>query len=248
MELTGKTAVVTGAAVRVGRAIALRLARDGADLLIHYHTHEAEAATLADEIRAMGRQARTVRADLAEPDAADRLLDAADAMADPVALVNNASIYAPGTPDELGPQQMARLWQVNVVAPTLLAERFAARMASANGPEGSAGRGSIVNILDAQARRPWPRYLAYCMSKGALWTATTGLARALAPAVRVNGVAPGIVLWNEQDGDDLRGRLIEQVPLKSLGRPQDVAAAVSFLCTARYITGQVLHVDGGRVM
>ncbi|MCG3181029.1 MAG: Dihydromonapterin reductase [Phycisphaerae bacterium] len=106
----------------------------------------------------------------------------------------------------------------------------------------------MVNVLDVQARRPWPRYLAYCMSKAALESTTRGQARRFAPQVRFNGVAPGIVLWNDADGAELRERLLSAVPMGRFGQPTDVAAAVRMLLENDYITGQVLNVDGGRSM
>ena len=244
MDIAGKVALVTGAAIRVGRETATELARAGADLLIHYRTSAAEAEQLAETIREMGRRAVTVRADFAQPaDACDRLLRAID---DQFAgrcdiLVNNASAYVAGTPNSLAADQWVNLFTVNVTAPTMLAERIGKRMVDAGGKE---GRGAIVNMLDLQARRPWPRHLGGGMAAGAMWTATIGLARKFAPAVRVNGVAPGGVLWNPADGEELRQRIIEQTPLRRLGSPRDVAKAVRFLVESDYITGQVLSVNG----
>jgi pteridine reductase len=244
MDIAGKVALVTGAAIRVGRETATELARAGADLVIHYRTSAAEAEQLAEAIRAMGRRVATVQADFAKPaDACDRLLRAIDeAFAGRCdILVNNASAYVAGTPATLAADQWANLIAINVTAPTILAERIGKRMVDAGG-------GTIVNMLDLQARRPWPRHLGGGMAAGAMWTATIGLARKFAPTVRVNGVAPGAVLWNPADGEELRQRIIEQTPLRRLGTPRDVAKAVRFLVESDYITGQVLCVDGGRSM
>jgi pteridine reductase len=252
MDIAGKVALVTGAAIRVGRETATELARAGADLLVHYRTSAAEAEQLAETIRGMGRRAVTVQADFANPaEAADRLLRAIDEQFGGRCdiLVNNASAYVAGSPNSLAADQWAYLVTVNVTAPTMLAERIGKRMVDAGGKEGSReGGGAIVNMLDLQARRPWPRHLGGGMAAGAMWTATIGLARKLAPAVRVNGVAPGAVLWNPADGEELRQRIIEQTPLHRLGSPRDVAKAVRFLVESDYITGQVLCVDGGRSM
>lgn len=249
MELQDQVALVTGAAVRVGRAIAMELARAGCRVVVHYHTHQGEAEALSADLRAAGRRSEAVRADLAEPQAAcEALLAAADRLGTLRAVVNNASIYAPGGPGEMAPDALARLWRVNVEAPTLLGARAAERMAAAGPQPGGRGCGAVVNVLDVQARRPWPRYLAYCMSKAALESTTRGQARRFAPQVRFNGVAPGIVLWNDADGAELRERLLSAVPMGRFGQPTDVAAAVRMLLENDYITGQVLNVDGGRSM
>ena len=244
MDIAGKVALVTGGAIRVGRETAMELARARADLLIHYRTSATEAEQVAEAIRAMGRRAVTVQADFAQPaDACGALLRAIDesfaGRCD--ILVNNASAYMPGSPSSLAADQWAYLLTVNLTAPTMLAERIGQRMVDAGG-------GAIINMLDLQARRPWPRHLGRGMAAGAMWTATIGLARKFAPAVRVNGVAPGTVLWNPADGEELRQRIIEQTPLRRLGTPGDVAKAVRFLVESDYITGQVLCVDGGRSM
>lgn len=243
MDIAGKVALVTGSAVRVGRETALELARAGADLVIHYRRSQAQAEQVADAVRALGRRAATVQADFAQPgEACDRLIRAIDS---PFGrcdiLVNNASAYASGTPNTMSGSDWAELLAVNVTSPVMLAERLGPRMADAGG-------GAIVNMLDIQGRRPWARYLSSGIAAGALWTATIGLARGFAPAVRVNGVAPGTVLWNDRDDPALLQRVIERTPMKRIGQPADVAKAVRFLVENDYITGQVLCVDGGRSM
>lgn len=241
MDIAGKVALVTGAAVRVGRQTALELAHAGADLLIHYRNSESAAAELVEMIRATGRSATAVQADFTRPaEACDRLLAAVDAAFGRCdILVNNASAYTPGTPGDMPAGQWADLVATNITTPTALAWRLAERMAGRDG-------GVIVNMLSLQARQPWPRYLACGMTDGAMWTATVGLARKFAPLVRVNGVAPGTVLWNDQDNPALLERIISQTPLKRIGQPSDVAKAVRFLVENDYMTGQVLCVDGGR--
>ncbi len=257
MDLTDKLALVTGSAVRVGRAIALELARAGCHVVVHYRRSGQEAERTAEAIRALGRRALIVAADLAQPEqACAALLSAADRLGPLDVLVNNAAVYEPGTVGQLPPDQWARMMAINATAPTLLAERVAEAMTRPapnprdGGPRAFADApvGSIVNVLDIQASRPRADYLAYAQTKAALWSATLGLARRFAPSVRVNGVAPGTVLWGEQDGEDVRRRVIERIPLARVGRPEDVAASVRFLCENDYITGQVLRVDGGRSM
>jgi pteridine reductase len=241
MNLIDTVAIVTGAGRRVGRAIALELATAGCDVVVHFNRSGDVARETADAIREVGRRAAPVQADLDQPDAAcSALLHAATELGPLGVLVNNASIYQPGTPDSLPDADLQRMQRVNVIAPTMLVERSADALAT--------GRGCAINILDAQARRPWPRYLAYSTTKSALAAATRGLARKLAPAVRVNGVAPGTVAWNDQDDDADRDAILAQIPLGRFGDPDDVARAVRFLAQQSYITGQVINVDGGRFM
>jgi pteridine reductase len=134
---------------------------------------------------------------------------------------------------------MRRMWAVHVEAPLLLCRRFEKELRGR--------RGHVVNMLDAMVERPWPKYLAYCASKAALWNLTLSLARELAPQVTVNGIAPGVVEWPEDYPAAEREKYLRRVPLGRAGTPRDAAAAVVFLCSrGSYVTGQVLRLDGGR--
>jgi pteridine reductase len=134
---------------------------------------------------------------------------------------------------------MRRLWAIHVESPMLICHAFA--------PSLKAAGGCIVNMLDLQAERPIPGYLAYCASKAGLWNLTLGLARELAPEVRVNGIAPGVVEWPDDLPLQKRAQYLRRVPLGKAGTPADVAQAVLFLCSgAQYVTGQILRLDGGR--
>lgn len=240
MQLEGRLALVTGAARRVGRAIAVRLAQSGCRVALHYHCSEADARSAVDACRAVGPEAEAFEADLADRVAAEQLVRRAlDRFGRLDILVNNASVFGPMTIDAFDADEWERTLRVNLTAPMILthAARGALREA----------RGRVVNICDAATAHPWASHLAYMASKGALETLTRALARALAPDVNVTGVAPGIVAWPAEYDEPTRDRLTAQVPLRRAGSPEDVAGAVHFLLReGDYVTGSILAVDGGR--
>jgi pteridine reductase len=232
-------ALITGAARRVGRAVAVHLARAGHDIIIHYNRSEAPAREAAGEIEALGRRAHLVQGDLALPSEPQRIVAAALQAAGRLdALVNNASVFEPMALEEFDVESWHKTMHINLAAPILLIRHAAAALAAAGG--------CVVNFCDICTNRPWKNYLAYGPSKAGLDYVTKALARALAPDVRVNGVAPGIALFPESYSAELRGRLVDKVPLKRPGTPEDMARAVCFLVESRYITGQIINVDGGR--
>lgn len=232
-------ALVTGGAIRVGRAIALRLAEAGFDVAFTYLSSGGSADELAGQIRKIGRRALAISANLLEPQQAVEAIwskiDATFGRLD--VLVNNASLYEPDDPSDSS--QLRRLWTIHVESPLLLSRRFRPMLESAGG--------CIINMVDLQAERPIAGYLAYCASKAGLWNLTLGLARELAPRVRVNGIAPGVVDWEEDLPQEKRDQYLRRVPLARAGTPDDVARAVEFLVGgAQYVTGQILRIDGGR--
>jgi len=234
-------ALITGAARRVGRAIALRLAEAGFDVAFTYLNSEDLANNLIAELRKIGSHALAIRADLTDPQSAIPAITApfAAAFRRLDVLVNNASLYEADTdgPDALA--KARRLWAIHVESPLLLSRKCA--------PALKAAGGCIVNMLDILAERPMPGYLAYCASKAGLWNLTLGLARELAPEVRVNGIAPGVVEWPDDLPSQKRAEYLRRVPLGKAGTPADVAQAVLFFCTGgQYVTGQILRLDGGR--
>ncbi len=241
MDLKNKVALVTGAARRVGRAIALNLAQAGADIALHYHTSRNAAEELAALIRGAGSRCLLVAADLADPDAADRIVSQVLAGLGRLdILVNNAALFE-GRPLA---DSDAAFWQrtlgVNLLAPALLARAAAPHMRSAGG-------GRIVNFADILAERPPRQYAAYATSKAAIIGLTRALARELAPAITVNAVAPGIAEFPEDYDTSTREELIARVPLRRAGTPDEVAALVRFLVAqGDYITGEVIRIDGGR--
>ena len=244
MQLDGTVALVTGGAKRVGRAIVLELARGGCDVGIHYHLSRTEAVQLATDVAGLGRSAITIHADLSDPTSWDGIVDAMVARFDRLdILINNAAIFPSGEADGVDafdPALWERMNRINLLAPMALSRRARVHLAA-----GACGQ--IVNLCDAASDRPWPGHLGYCASKSALATLTKALARALAPAIRVNGVAPGIAAFPEDYDIETRRRLTDAVPLKREGSPEDVARAVRFLVEhGDYITGEIMAVDGGR--
>jgi pteridine reductase len=241
MVLNGKTALVTGAAKRVGRCIALSLARAGADVIVHYNRSEDDARQTASMIQDMGRRAELIRADLASPDQIEAMFAQLteffpDAPKPLDLLVNNASVYHRTPLDTLTADQWDREMAVNARAPALCIKHAIKLMRPG---------AAIVNITDISAEDPRAALPAYCASKAALLAVTKSAAKALAPDIRVNAVAPGAIMWEESISDAQKQRVLDQVPMKRTGRPEDIAAAVIFLCQNQYITAQTIRVDGG---
>lgn len=235
--LAGQTALVTGAAKRLGRAIALTLADAGMDLVIHFGSSAEQAERTAEDVRRLGRRATTIVAALDDPSEAEVLFDRAGCEAGPIdLLVNNASVFPSDGLLDFTAESLQRNVQVNAMAPLLLARRFAAQ-----------GRdGCIVNLLDARMVDYDRQHVAYHLSKRMLHAITRMLAMELAPRVRVNAVAPGLVLEPEGKDADYLDRLAHTNPLNRHGSPQDVAEAVLFLARSGFVTGQTIYVDGGR--
>jgi len=241
-SLESKVALVTGAARRVGAAIARRLHAAGASVVLHYRGAEADAAQLEKELNAArAGSALKVKGDLLAPVAPKALVDAAlQRFARLDFLVNNASAFFPTALGEIEPSHWEELIGSNLRAPLFLAQAAAPHLALA--------AGAIVNITDIHAERPMKDYVVYCVAKAGLAALTRSLALELAPGVRVNAVAPGAIAWPE-DGQfepAERSRVVASTPLRRIGTPEDIAQAVHFLCTAPFVTGQVLAVDGGR--
>ena len=235
-------ALVTGAARRLGAAIARRLHAAGYDLALHYRgSAEAAAALAADLESARAGSVLALQADLAEFDRLPELVARTVGRFGRLdALVNNASAFAPATFGAIHPAHWDAMMAANARAPFFLAQAAA--------PHLRAARGAIVNLSDIYARAPRADLAAYAVSKGALEAATRALAVAMAPEVRVNAVAPGAILWPD-DGIDpaLQARLMAMTPLGRTGTPDEIAAAVLWLLRdAEYTTGSVLAVDGGR--
>jgi pteridine reductase len=240
--LAGQAVLVTGAARRVGAAIARTLHAAGANMLLHYKGSATAARDLARELNnARAGSARTLQADLLDVDQLAPLIDAAvGAFGRLDILVNNASTFYPTPMGAITVREWDDLMGTNVKAPLFLAQAAAPAL-------GKAG-GLIVNLLDIHGSRPLKRYAVYCTAKAALAMLTRALARELAPQVRVNGIAPGPVLWPEDAPDaNTQAKIISETLLKRQGSPDDVARTALFLAAeAPYITGQTLTVDGGR--
>ena len=241
MTAVAGVALVTGAAKRVGRAIALELASAGYDLGIHCHRSLTEAEELRGRITSLGRRAVVIQADLALPESWPRLVSSCVAELGRLdVLVNNASTFDSLRLDEFTVNAWERTMRVNLTAAAGLCHYAAPRLAAG-------GAGCIVNLCDIAADRPFRKHLAYSCAKAGLVALTRALAVELAPRVRVNGVSPGIAEFPESYNAATRERLTAEVPLKRAGTPEDIAKAVRYLAVdAPYVTGQILRVDGGR--
>lgn len=233
-------AVVTGAAHRIGRAIALDLSAEGWAVALHCHRSRAAAEALAEEIRQGQRRAAVVEADLADPAAVAGLLPAVETALGPASLlVNNASLFERDDVSTLDPDLYARHMAVNLTAPVFLARDLARRL-----PVG--GEGVVINMIDQRVWRLTPLFFSYTLAKSALWTATQTLAQALAPRLRVAGIGPGPTLANvRQSAADFR-RQSEAVPLRRGPDLDEIAGAVRFILDTPSFTGQMLALDGGQ--
>lgn len=235
-------ALVTGGGRRIGRAIALRLAQAGFDVAVHHRGSADAAEAVSAEIRAQGRHACVVQADLTQEAEVRALVPAAVAVLGPLCvLVNNASAFEDDRVGDLSRATWDRHLETNVRAPIVLAEAFAEQA-----PDGPPGSLAIVNLLDQRVLKPDPRFFSYALSRNALWWATRTLAQALAPRVRVNGVGPGPTLPSIHQTQAQFAAEAAAVPLARPGDPEAVAEAVAWLVDAALVTGQMIAVDGGQ--
>ena len=235
-----RVALVTGAGRRIGRAIALGMAEAGWDVAVHYRQSAQDADEVVAAIRALGRRAVALHADLADeaavralPGQTMHLLGALDC------IVNNASLFEYDKPDDFSPALLAAHMQCNVGAPLLLAQALHALV-----PDG--GQAVVINLLDQKLYNLNPDFLSYTLSKAALQTATTMLAQALAPKLRIVGVAPGITLVSGDQSADGFERAHQVTPLGRSSTPQDIVDAVCYAAHAKALTGTTLLVDGGQ--
>lgn len=234
----GPAALVTGGAVRVGRAIALSLADAGYDLLISHNKSRAESSEVEARARKAGRRVHAVRADLSRAaDVAHLARAAADRFGRLDLLVNSASSFAQGDLLDVTADEWDAVMAVNLRAPFLLVRETAHLLRAA--------RGAVVNIVDLSALHPWTTHPHHSVSKAGLLHLTRVMARRLAPEVRVNAVAPGLVLPPESYSAEKVERTRQRIPMGRVGAPEDVASAVRFLARADYVTGEVVVVDGG---
>ncbi len=241
-SLTDKVALITGSARRIGAAIAIALHNAGANVVIHYRRSGDAALALAEELNGVrGDSAHAVQADLNDTGALPRLVERVVAWRGRLdILVNNASSFYPTPPGEITEEQWDDLVGSNLKAPLFLAQASLQELRKA--------QGSIVNIVDIHARRPLRHHTVYGPAKAGLAMLTLSLAKDLAPDVRVNGVAPGAILWPEDELDDAaKASILQQIPLGRTGDPADIADCVLYLVRdADYVTGQIVAVDGGR--
>ena len=240
MDLENKVALVTGAGVRIGQAVAVKLGQLGMRLVIHYH-HSEEGAKQTIQ-RLPGKKSRhlVLQADLKDVSAIKELVHKAEKQAGPVSvLVNNAAEFFPTPLFSATEEEWDNLLALNLKAPFFLSQAVGEVMKSS-------GEGKIINMVDVSAERPWKSFLPYCASKAALISLTRGLARALSPEVQVNGIAPGTVLPPPEHNEMDLTASVENSLLKRIGKVEDIVQAVEYLLQSDFVTGTILPVDGGR--
>lgn len=242
--LEGKVVLITGGARRVGAAVGRRLHASGANLVVHYRSSATQARALKSELTsARGESVALLQGDLLKPaHLASLVKDAVKAFGRLDALINNASSFYPTPIGEIDDKGWDDLVGTNLKAPLFLSQAASRELRK--------NHGAIVNIIDIHAEFPMKNYVVYNVAKSGLLALTRSLARELGPEVRVNGVAPGTIVWPEDEAwknELARQRIVNQTALKRIGEPDDIAKAVEFLLvSAPYVTGQVIAVDGGR--
>ena len=238
MSLIGKNILITGAALRIGRSLALAVAHAGGDVVLHYGKSRKEAEGTQAEIQAVGRKAFLLQADLTDTAQVAKLISRAYEYAPLFALVNNASVFEPLGWEDTSLEQWNRAMMVNLTAPFLLGQAFARSLKPG-------WHGRIVNLIDWRALRPGPDHLPYTISNSALAALTHSLAIALAPRITVNALALGAIL-PPSDGTPTKVNL-EQIPARRWANLDEVGQALIFLLDGpAYITGEIIHLDGGR--
>ena len=240
MDLENKVALVTGAGVRIGQAVAVKLGQLGMRVIVHYHHSDEGAKQTFKMLSGKKSKHLILQADLKDFSALEELVHKAEKQAGPVSvLVNNAAEFFVTPLFSATEEEWDNLFALNLKAPFFLSQALGQNMKYC-------GEGKIINIVDVSAERPWKNFLPYCASKAALISLTKGLARALSPEVQVNGIAPGTVLPPpEHIGMDLNAS-VENSLLKRIGKAEDVVQAVEYLLQSDFVTGSILPVDGGR--
>jgi NAD(P)-dependent dehydrogenase (short-subunit alcohol dehydrogenase family) len=238
-SLAGQVALVTGAAKRIGRSVALRLATEGADIAVNYRSSKGEADEVVAQIVAMGRRAVAVRADVAKREDVIAMFAAvAKQFGQLDILVNNAGMFFPAKFEELTEEQWDRIQGTNLTSQFLCSQAAAPMLRRS-------GHGRIINFASLGGLLAWPDYTHYCVSKAGVIMLTRCLARALAPEITVNAIAPGTISF-PGDAPELASDYIRRAPLHRTGSPQDIDDAVVFLAQSAFVTGHVIVVDGGR--
>jgi pteridine reductase len=238
-SLAGKVALVTGAGKRIGRSVALRLASEGADVIVNYRSSKAEAEDVTAKIKAMGRRAALVQADAAKrADVAAMFATVAKEFGRLDILVNNAGLFFRAKFEELTEEQWDRILGANLKSQYLCSQMAAPMLRKS-------GDGRIINFASLGGLLAWPAYTHYCVSKAGVIMLTRCLARALAPEITVNAIAPGTISF-PNDAPELADDFVKRAPLKRTGTPKDIDDAVIYLVQSSFVTGQVIVVDGGR--
>lgn len=235
--MTQPLALVTGGAHRLGKAFALSLARMGFAIALHHHHSVQDANLTRREIEALGVPVHLIRADLRKPEKISHLFSVLSGYKEPLkVLVNSAAVMPVGHPSFMQVENWDAALDLNLRAPFFMSQEAAKLMTDG---------GLIVNVTDIGANKAWSRYPSYAVSKAALESLTRVLARAFAPSIRVNAIAPGLVLQSDVVTPEEWKRLVDKLPLKRPARPDEISSALEFLVKNEYITGQTIVVDGG---
>jgi 3-oxoacyl-[acyl-carrier protein] reductase/pteridine reductase len=239
LSLEGQVALVTGSAKRIGRSVALRLASEGANVVVNYRDSQDEAEEVGEQIAAMGRRAISIQADVSRKKDVTALFDAVEKEFGRMdILVNNAGMFFPAKFEELTEEQWDRILNTNLKSQFLCSQAAAPMLRRS-------GRGRIINFASLGGLLAWPAYTHYCVSKAGVIMLTRCLARALAPEITVNAIAPGTISF-PGDVPELAEDFIQRAPLKRTGTPKDIEDTVVYLAQSGFVTGQVMVVDGGR--
>jgi NAD(P)-dependent dehydrogenase (short-subunit alcohol dehydrogenase family) len=239
LSLEGQVALVTGSAKRIGRSVALRLASEGANVVVNYRGSKDEAEEVVEQIAAMGRRSMAIQADVSRKEDVAALFDAVEKEFGRMdILVNNAGMFFPAKFEELTEEQWDRILNTNLKSQFLCSQAAAPMLRRS-------GRGRIINFASLGGLLAWPAYTHYCVSKAGVIMLTRCLARALAPEITVNAIAPGTISF-PGDVPELAEDFIQRAPLKRTGTPKDIEDTVVYLAQSGFVTGQVMVVDGGR--
>lgn len=239
MDISNRVAIVTGGAKRVGKAIALGLAKTGADVFVHYNRSAGPAEETVAEIEAMGRTAAADSVDLSRPEETPRLVAMATrALGPPSILINSASGFATDTIADVTLEGWRRTHDLTLASPVFLTQAFAAALPAAL-------EGAVVNITDVRTLTPYRKHFSYVIAKGGIDTFTRAAALALAPRVRVNAVALGVILPPPGEDDDYVTDLASELPLQRVGGTESVVEAVLHLVANDFVTGEIIRLDGG---
>ncbi len=240
MKLEGKIAIVTGGAVRLGRAMALALAERGAHVVVHYNASAGPAQEVVEQIEALGVQALAVQADLSRPRLAPTVIErAVKRFGQADILVNSAAIFEPGYWDDTDEENWDRHFDINLKSPFFLTQAFARQIR----PE---QRAHVINIIDWTAVYPGVDHVAYTLTKAGLWAMTQSLAQALAPNIQINAIAPGMILPPPGKGPEYLVQHAPKIPLKRPGSAEEIVKALLYLLDTDFVTGQMIYVTGGR--
>jgi len=247
MELKGALAIITGSSGQLGSRIAIDLGRASCDCVCHYHSSKQRADEVVRQIQQAGQRAIAVGADLTDEKQIEALFAKTLELGTPTILINSAAIFKREKLEEVAFEDVRHTFDLNLTAAIMTSQAFAKIIHTKFGKSEQVV-GKIINISAVEGIRPWSKAVVYCSSKAGLIGATKTLARELAPAICVNSVAPGLVTWPEGISEEGKQRILKLIPMGMVAQAVDITAAIIFLLKNDYITGQILNVDGGRVI